>query len=437
MTHYHFTGIKGSGMSSLALILHEWGHQIQGSDVQETYFTQTPLEERGIPMYVFGDDHLTKEMTLIAGNAFDDAHFELVRANQLNIPILRYHHLLGEMIKPFTSIAVSGTHGKTTTTGLLSHVLSHHQPINYLIGDGTGHGVMNSNYFAFEACEYKRHFLAYQPDYSIITNIEMDHPDYFKHTNDVVDAFSQFASQTKKAIIACGDDPNVRLLSTETATVLYGLEDSNDLVAKNITTSSISTCFDVYNQGDFIVSLSIPMFGLHNVKNALAVVAVLLLEGIPPISLSYAFSSFEGVKRRFTESFIGNNIVIDDYAHHPTEIRATMDAVKRKFPNKKIISVFQPHTFSRTKMFLSDFAESLSEADHVYICDIFGSARESSGDVSASALAQMIPNGKTISMHQIEELESFENAVLVFMGAGDIQKYEEAYFHLKTNIEIR
>ena len=432
MARYHFTGIKGSGMSSLALILQQWGHQVQGSDVSETYFTQFPLEASGIPIYTFGEPCLQSSMTLIAGNAFNDEHPELIEAKQLNVPILRYHHLLGEMIKPFTSIAVSGTHGKTSTTGLLSHVLSYHQPINFLIGDGSGKGVQHSEYFAFEACEYKRHFHAYEPTYSVITNIEMDHPDYFKDLSDVMAAFNTFSEQTSKVVIVCGDDENVRNLSTSTSKMTYGIDSKNDVFAMNIRTDESFTIFDVYHHSAYVTTISIPSFGSHNVKNALAVVCVLLLENMEPSDYLEAFSTFGGVKRRFTESTVGTNVVIDDYAHHPTEIRATMEAVRSKYKTREIVAIFQPHTYSRTKMFLDEFALSLSAADHVFVCDIFGSARESKGDITSDALSARISGGQSMPLSDVYKLQQFENAVLVFMGAGDIQKYEDAYRSVMT-----
>ena len=213
---YHLIGIKGSGMSALAHILYDMGHVVQGSDIEETLFTQIGLEAKGMTLYPFGKSMIEPDMTVIIGNAFKDDHIEVIKAKEIGAKCVRYHDFLGSLASGFTSIAISGTHGKTTTTGLLSHILRLNHPTSYLIGDGTGKGVENSEYFVFEACEYQRHFLAYHPDYAIITNIEHDHPDYFKDIDDVLDAFNTFVSQCKKMVIACGDDSEVKKLKAST-----------------------------------------------------------------------------------------------------------------------------------------------------------------------------------------------------------------------------
>ena len=207
MTTYHFIGIKGTGMSALAQILHDSGEKVQGSDVEKHFFTQTALESKNIPVYSFSEQNITDELTIIAGNAFKDDHVEIKEAMKRGLPFYRYHEFLGEWLKQYTSVAITGAHGKTSTTGLLAHVLNEIGPISYLIGDGTGKGNVDSNYFVFEACEYKRHFLQYEPDYAIMTNIDFDHPDYFASIDDVFQAFQEMANNVKKGIIACGDDP--------------------------------------------------------------------------------------------------------------------------------------------------------------------------------------------------------------------------------------
>ena len=222
MTIYHFVGIKGSGMSALAQILSDIGYSVQGSDVEKRFFTQEALEQKGITILPFGEENIKEEMIIIAGNAFDDQHEELVRAREMNLPVYRYHKFLGDFIQKFTSIAVTGSHGKTSTTGLLSHVVGAAEPTSYLIGDGTGRGVKDSQYFVFEACEYRRHFLSYQPDYAIMTNIDFDHPDYFSDVDDVFSAFQEMALLVKKGIIAYGDDTYLQQIQTKVPVVFYG-----------------------------------------------------------------------------------------------------------------------------------------------------------------------------------------------------------------------
>ncbi len=238
MTLFHFIGIKGSGMSSLAQILHDSSYKVQGSDVETYFFTEDALHERNISIYPFDENNIKVGMTVIAGNAFPDSHPEIEKAYELGIEVVRYHDFLGEYMQKFISIAVTGSHGKTSTTGLLAHVISGHAPSSYLIGDGTGKGLEDAEYFTFEACEYKRHFLAYSPDYAIMTNIDFDHPDYFKDLDDVLDAFGDMALRVKKAIIACGDDNHLQEIQANVPVVYYGFDESNDFAAKNIVKNS-------------------------------------------------------------------------------------------------------------------------------------------------------------------------------------------------------
>lgn len=435
MTTFHFTGIKGAGMSSLAQILHDSAHTVQGSDVEKYFFTEEPLRERNIPIYVFDEKNITTEMVVIAGNAFPDDHPELVKARELGTEVVRYHEFLGNYMEKFTSIGVTGSHGKTSTTGLLAHVIAGYAPSSYLIGDGTGKGIEEAQYFAFEACEYKRHFLAYAPDYLIMTNIDFDHPDYFKDLEDVLDAFGEFALKVKRAIIACGDDQHLQAIQANVPVVYYGFDQSNDFYAKNIQKNSSGTTFDVYVRNEFYHTFSIPQAGDHAILNALSVIAICHYEGVPAAVVNERFASFNGVKRRFTTMEYKERTIVDDYAHHPTEIRVTIESAKQKFPGKDIIAIFQPHTYTRTAALLDEFAASLEEADAVYLCDIFGSAREKEENVSVQKLIDQIPNAKHIDFDNIEELNKHGEAAYLFMGAGDVQKYLQAFKDFLSKIK--
>ncbi len=427
MTIYHFVGIKGTGMSALAQVLHDMGLTVQGSDVEKYFFTQAALEKAGIKILPFQKENIKEGMTVIAGNAFPDTHEEIEEAKRLNIPVIRYHSFLGKFMQKFTSIAVTGAHGKTSTTGLLSHVLEGAKPTAYLIGDGTGKGVEEAEYFVFEACEYRRHFLSYFPDYAIMTNIDFDHPDYFANIEDVFSAFQEMAVQVKKGIFAYGDDEYLQRIQAKVPVVFYGFGEENDFQARNVEKTTEGTTFDVFVRNTFYDSFHIPLFGKHNVLNALAVIAICHYEGIKTEIIKERLASFAGVKRRFTEKHIGSQILIDDYAHHPTEIRATIDAARQKFPDRKIVAVFQPHTYTRTQAFLEEFAESLRLADKVYLCEIFGSARENHGKLSIEDLQKQIPGSKILTEEGTYVLKENEGAVIIFMGAGDIQKYQQAY----------
>lgn len=423
MTLFHFIGIKGSGMSSLAQILHDSSHAVQGSDVEKYFFTEDPLFERNIKILTFDENNITPGMTVIAGNAFPDSHPEIVKAKEMGLDVIRYHDFLGEYMKKSISIGVTGSHGKTSTTGLLAHVLSGNSPTSYLIGDGTGRGVENSKYFVFEACEYKRHFLAYEPDYAIMTNIDFDHPDYFKDLDDVLDAFGQMSLRVKKAIIACGDDSHLQQIHANVPVVYYGFSDNNDFAAKNIVKTEHGSTFDVYVRNEFFHNFAICLTGDHAILNALGVIALCQYEGVAISDMEHRLASFGGVKRRFTVTESYGKVIIDDYAHHPTEIEATLQSAHQKYPDKEVIAIFQPHTFTRTAALLPQFAESLATADHVYLCDIFGSAREKAGNLSIKDLVDKIPGAKHLELDNINVLNAHGDAIYLFMGAGDIQKY--------------
>ncbi|MGE8078655.1 UDP-N-acetylmuramate--L-alanine ligase [Peribacillus loiseleuriae] len=427
MTVYHFVGIKGSGMSALAQVLHDMGYVVQGSDYDKKFFTQIALENAGITILPFAEENIQPGMTIIAGNAFPDTHPEIVAAMKLGLPILRYHKFLGDLSKGFISVAVTGAHGKTSTTGLLAHVMGGAKPTSYLIGDGTGKGIAKSDYFVFEACEYRRHFLSYYPDYAIMTNIDYDHPDYFANIEDVFEAFQKMALQVNKGIIACGDDEQLQGIQAKVPVILYGFAEENDFQARNIQVSEQGTTFDVHVRNNYYETFTIPTYGKHNVLNAVAVIALCQYENLDTETVKAQLTTFTGVKRRFSEKEIGNQIVIDDYAHHPTEITATVDSARQKYPNREIVAVFQPHTYSRTQAFLNEFADSLNLADQVYLCEIFGSAREHQGKLSIEDLQEKVPGAKLISEETTEILRKHDNSVILFMGAGDIQKFQAAY----------
>lgn len=432
--NYFFIGIKGSGMSALALILHSLGYHVSGSDITEYTFTQQKLEDAGIKILPFNADNIQSGMTVVAGNSFTEDHPEIKRALELGVPFMRYHELLGDLMKNYISMGVAGAHGKTSTTSLLAHVMSGVAPTSYLIGDGNGKGVKDAKFFVFEADEYRRRFLAYAPDYMIMTNIDFDHPDYYQDINDVFDAFQTEANQVKKAIFAWGDDPNLRKLQAKVPIYYYGTSDKDDFQARNIKRTETGSEFDVYHDGQDLGHYKINLFGEHNILNSLAVIAVSYMEHINHDEVARELLTFKGAKRRFNQTKLADMVLIDDYAHHPTEIKATLDAAQQEYPDKKIIAVFQPHTFSRTKAYMNDFAKILSTADQAYVTPIFSSARETSGDVSSEDLVAKIKGAKVIDCDNIDTLlGQYHNAVVVFMGAGDIQKYERVYQNYLTN----
>ncbi|WP_349420656.1 UDP-N-acetylmuramate--L-alanine ligase [Staphylococcus felis] len=427
MTKYHFVGIKGSGMSSLAQIIYDLGYDVQGSDIDQHIFTEIALRNKGISILPFDAENIKEGLTVIQGNAFKDTHEEIARAHEMGLKVIRYHDFLSEVINQYISVAVTGAHGKTSTTGLLSHVMNGDKKTSFLIGDGTGMGLPQSEYFAFEACEYRRHFLSYSPDYAIITNIDFDHPDYFQDIDDVVSAFQSMAQNVKKAIIAWGDDPHLKTLKVDVPIFYYGFDCNMDVFADRIEITNKGTAFDVYIKGTYYGRFITPQYGDHNVLNTLAVLTISYLENLNVENIKEALLTFGGVKRRFNETIAQHQVLVDDYAHHPREISATIETARKKYPKKEVIAIFQPHTFSRTKAFLKEFADVLNLSDQTYLCDIFGSIREERGELTIQNLLDLVDNGQLISEANVDILKKHDDAVLLFMGAGDIQNVLKAY----------
>lgn len=438
-TLYYFIGIKGSGMSALALILHDQGLQVAGSDIDEYTFTQKPLAAAGIPMYSFDAANIKPGMTIIRGNAFTDDQVEVAAALAMGdqVNVVTYPDMVESLIKQYTSIGVAGAHGKTSTTGLLAHVLAGIAPTSYLIGDGTGKGVPDARFFIFEADEYRRHFKDYTPDYAIMTNIDFDHPDYYTGVDDVRSAFEEFGNNVNKGIFAWGDDPQLRQMKVDVPVYFYGTNpETDDFYATDIKRSTTGSSFDVYYHDEFLGNFEVPLFGQHGVLNSLAVIAVAYFEKIDGDLVRKELLSFKGVKRRFTEKQIGPVTIIDDYAHHPSEITATLDAARQKYPGRELVAVFQPHTFSRTIAYQDDFAKSLELADKVYLTEIFASAREAAGEISSSDLGAKISKfGGIVSPTDVAPLLDHEEGVFIFMGAGDLQNTEFAFEKILANTQ--
>lgn len=435
---FHFIGIKGAGMSALALMLHQMGHTVQGSDVEKYYFTQRGLEQAGITILPFSEENLTGDQILIAGNAFKpENNVEIAYADAQGYTYQRYHEFLGEFMRDFVSMGVAGAHGKTSTTGILSHVLSNITDTSYLIGDGTGRGSKGAKYFVFESDEYERHFMPYHPEYSIITNIDFDHPDYFTGLEDVFNAFNDYAKQISKALFIYGEDSELRRITAKAPIYYYGFEEEgNDFVASDLLRSTTGSTFSIHFRGEDLGQFQIPSFGRHNIMNATAVVGLLYIAGFDLDLVREHLKTFSGVKRRFTEKIVNDTVIIDDFAHHPTEIIATLDAARQKYPSKEIVAVFQPHTFTRTIALLDEFADALNQADAVYLAQIYGSAREvDHGDVKVEDLEEkIIKKSGVITAENVSPLLDHDNAVYVFMGAGDIQTYEYSFERLLGNL---
>lgn len=425
---YHFIGIKGTGMSALAQIMKSLGYEVQGSDKPDHFFTEAGLLEKGIKVLNFDKDNIKEDMVIVQGNAFKDDHEEVVRAKELGLKIYTYQEMVGRLTEMFMTIGVSGCHGKTTTTAMMSHVLGNIVGTNYLIGDGSGFASKGNKYFCLEACEYKRHFLAYSPYYAIITNIELDHIDYYKDIDDVISAYQEYANKAEKMVIACGDDPYTHTLEVNPPIFYYGLSDDNDIIAKDVEYRDDGTSFDVFVEDNYYGHFDLPLFGKHMLLNALAVISVCYYERLEAREVAKYLKTFKGAKRRFKENVIGDIVTIDDYAHHPTEVKVTIKAARQKYPNKKIVAILKTHTLSRTKEMADDFVEALNLADDAYVMDV-GVDREEIGydGVDYHVILDKLRNGKYMSLDRVEELLKYENAVLIFMSSKDIYVLQKEY----------
>ena len=429
---YFFAGIKGSGMSALACMLNDLGNKVIGCDDSRGYsFTEEGLIKRNIPIEKDAK-LLTKDMIFVYTAALKQTHYAIEKARELGCKKYEYFEMIGEFTKKYDSICIAGTHGKTTTTALLSNILKNTIGTNYLIGDGTGYISKDSNLFVVEACEYKEHFLNYNPKYSVITNIDLDHVDFYKNINHVISAFQKLTEKTQNQVIACGDDKNVRKLKSDKI-VYYGLKEDNDIFAKNIIKTKDGISFDVFIFDKLFGNFNLKIYGDHMILNVLATIYICYLEGLSKEEIINNINNFEGAKRRFSETKIGDTVVIDDYAHHPNEIKTILDMVRQKYPNKELVSVFFPHTFSRTATFYKEIANTLSLSDYVYIADIFP-AREKQQDypnISSKLIIDLLPNAKKINDKDYEKLLDHKGKVIAFMSPKDISYIEDLKEKLK------
>lgn len=433
MDNIFFVGIKGTGMASLAKICLNLGHSVSGSDIEKHFFTEDSLRDLNIPIANFDAHNIKDGMVVVVGNAFGDDHEEVVAAkNNPTVTVYRYHHFLGKMMDSYRSITVSGSHGKTTTTTLLKNMLEASKKTGYLIGDGHGSLENDDAYFAVEACEFRRHFLAYKPKVAIMTNFEIDHVDYFKSEADYLSAYEEFSENVEELLVVWGDDPNYKKLSFNKPVWTYGFETSNTFYASNIERTQTHSIFDVYKEGEFLHRFNIPMVGDHMILNALAVIAVGVYEGIDAQSMEEGLRNFTGAARRFVIDEGIQNVYIDDYAHHPTEIKVTLKAVRVRYPNRKVVAIFKPHRVGRLYHFAEDFADALNLADHVYLCPFTSIDDQEEGiDIDITYLQDRIEGSRIVELNDadIQDLASHAPAVYVFMSSKDIYDLKDS---LKT-----
>ena len=442
----HFIGIGGISMSGLAEILMDEGFTVSGSDAHRSELTDH-LENRGAVLY-YGQkaENIQDGIDAVVYTAaIHPDNPELMEVQRRNIPLLTRAELLGQMMKNYKhAIAIAGTHGKTTTTSMVTEIFLKAETDPTISVGGILHSIGGNirvggpEFFVTEACEYTNSFLSFYPTLAVILNIEEDHLDFFKDIQDIRNSFRQFAKKVPEngAVILNGDieNPAEILSGVKGRVITFGHGAENDYTADQITYDEYARpSFDLIVRGEKKGRLTLGVQGEHNVYNALAAVAVSVESGISYEVIADGLASFTGTERRFEKKGVLNGVtVIDDYAHHPQEIEATLKAA-RNYPHKRIWCVFQPHTYSRTKAFLSGFAEALSLADCVVLADIYAARETDTLGVSSEDIAKLLQEKGVEAWYlpTFAEIEKFilEHCIpgdlLITMGAGDIVKVGE------------
>ncbi len=443
----HMIGIGGISMSALAEILKQDGFSVTGSDFKESDAVRK-LIAGGIPVSIgHSPENVGNPSAVVYTAAISHDNPELVHARSLGVPVVERAVLLGAIMKRYDNpIAVSGTHGKTTTTSMLSQVLlSADLDPTILVGGilpsiGSNLHLGSQNYLVTESCEYCGSFLKFFPKVSLILNVEEDHLDYFKDINDIIDCFHQFAEKTPEdgALIVNADDPNAMasVAGINRKIMTFSIESRDaDFFAEKIQYNDAGCgSFTVLKNGTFFMDATLSVPGIHNVKNALAVCATADLFGITPQQIQKGFDSFFGTCRRFElKGYYNGAKVIDDYAHHPTEIMTTLSAAKTA-ASGKVYCVFQPHTYTRAFKLKAEFSTSFSDCDAVIVTDIYAAREKDTGLIHSRELAEAIQE----KSHNAQYAESFEAAeallrswakpgdFLITLGAGDVNTICEA-----------
>lgn len=450
-------GIKGQGVAAVVQILIGMGIEVSGSDTDEKFSTDEVLQKLGVKYFEkFAQENIPADVDLVlystAYNAENNVEFK--SAQEKNIPMMSYPQMLAELFNQKYGIAVCGTHGKTTTSAMLAYVL---QKIGLsptaVIGSrvrqwGTNALIGESEYFVIEADEYQNKLKLYKPKAAILTSVDYDHPDFYPSFAEYKKAFSDFAAKIPKAgfLAVWGDSVDTSEVAEfcQGDVIKYGFGEKNDLVISNVKLQISNEAqmsndqndklkyqsFDVIYKKEDLGNFQIQLVGKHNILNAAAVIAVCRKLNLDMEKVRAALADFQGTSRRF--EMIGQRngaILIDDYAHHPEEVKATLKAAREIYPQKNIIAVFHPHSFSRTEALLQDFAQSFDNADKVIVLDIYGSARENSGAVSSADLVNLINKynrGKAEHIPTINETIEFlqdkiaEKDVIIAIGAGNV-----------------
>ena len=448
----HFIGIGGISMSGLAAVLLNSGYKVSGSDFKNSEIVEK-LRAEGAEIYIgHNKENIKNDVDLVVYTAaIPSDNPEIVAAKELNIALMDRAEFLGQIMKGHKyNVAISGTHGKTTCTSMLSHItLAADLDPTILVGGeldaiGGNFRIGSSEYFVTEACEYKRSFLKFFPYVGVILNIDADHLDCYKDINEIADTFLKFSKLIPKDgyLVGYGDDVRVKeiLSSAECNTLSYGFNEDCNVTAKNISFNKKGCAsFDAYKDGEFLLNLTLNVPGKHNILNALASICVSSIFEVSNESIIEGLSKCKGAHKRFEYKGELNGVtVIDDYAHHPTEIKATLSTAK-KIPHNTTYCIFQPHTYTRTKTLFDEFSTCFADTDELILMDIYAAREKDTGLVSSDQLGDAIrANGvKCINVHSHDEALAYvksklkDGDMLLTVGAGDVVIVGEKYLSEK------
>ena len=441
--HIHFVGIGGIGMSGIAEVLHNLDYRVSGSDQRESANTAR-LRDLGVRIHIgHRPEHLTEADVVVISSAVTRDNPEVVEAVRRSIPVIPRAEMLAELMRLKSGIAVAGSHGKTTTTSLLAAVLAELDPTLVIGGRlkslGTNARLGQGDLLLAEADESDGSFLMLSPTVCVVTNIDREHMDHFGSMESLKKAFLDFVNKVPfyGLAILCKDDANVRDLipSVHRRLMTYGITADAELVARDIRRGPSGSRFRVLLKGAFLGDFEVPAPGIHNVSNGLAAIAVGLELGMAPEEIARGLAAFEGIQRRFElKGEVRGVRVYDDYAHHPAEIRATL-AAARGMAAGRVIVVFQPHRYSRTRDLMTDFFDAFHDADQVYILDIYPAGEEPVEGIHASVLESGIREYSRVRVRYegdvgrlLESLaaELREGDTVFTLGAGDVFRTGEA-----------
>ena len=433
--HVHLVGIGGVSMRPLGLVLKGMGMEVTGSDMNASVSTEE-LIEQGIPVAIgHRAENIEGADCIIRTAAAHNDNPEIAAARAAGIPVFERAQAWGEIMKSYrNAICISGTHGKTTTTSMVTHILMEADMDPTVMIGGylpllhAGHRVGRGDTIVLESCEYCDSFLNFFPTLAVVLNVEADHLDYFKDLADIQKSFHKFASLATFAVVANGDDPHTVQAMEGIDYVSFGLGEGNRIHAANMHPDWRH--FDVICDGKYYCHLDMGVLGRHNAMNALAASAAAWMMGIPGETVSKGIRSFHGAGRRmeFKGKFHGAD-VYDDYAHHPDELRATLEAV-RSMGYKRVVLAFQPHTYSRTKALFDDFVRELKKPDVVVLAEIYAARERNTIGISSAQLAEQIPGA--VYCETLPDVTAYlrenvrEGDIVVTMGAGDIFRAGEA-----------